>query len=130
MLGAVANKLGTEVKDEVVRNALLESFAVHLRSLMDFLWPEKPRDDDVIVEDFFLDPGVWRKVKPAISDELQVARVRVNKEVAHLTYARLRVSPEDKKWAFVSLANEVIGVMQLFRKKAPREVLGPEWGEP
>lgn len=128
MLGAVARKLSTSTgPDDESRNAFLESFTVHLRGLVYFLWPEKPYEDDVIADDFFRDAAPWHKVRPAMSDKLKMAKKRVDKEVAHLTYARLLVSPEGKSWGFVELANELLNAMNIFRKAAPKDLLGPGW---
>lgn len=46
----------SEDRDRIIQNALIESFAVHARSLMAFLYPENPRPDDVVADDFFGDP--------------------------------------------------------------------------
>ena len=36
-----------------INNALLESFAIHLRALMGFFYPDNPCNDDIITEDIF-----------------------------------------------------------------------------
>jgi hypothetical protein len=40
-------------------NLTLESFVIHARALLQFLYAETPRPDDVIAEDFFEDPSAW-----------------------------------------------------------------------
>jgi hypothetical protein len=68
-------------------NAAVESFALHVRCLDDFLYAE-PRDDDVSAGDWFV-PGEWATIRSADRlPELQTARRRVNKDFAHLTYSR------------------------------------------
>jgi len=81
----------------VIRNALVEAFAVHARGVSDFLFCP-PRDDDAAAEQFFA-PGEWVRLRGEdISSELQAVRRRTNKEIAHLTYSRLNVPEASKSW--------------------------------
>jgi hypothetical protein len=41
--------------------AHLEAFCTHARNLIHFLYPERAKDDDVLAQDFFEDPMVWKK---------------------------------------------------------------------
>jgi hypothetical protein len=45
-------------------NALLESYILHARMLLDFLYAERPKEDYVIAEDFFEDLIKWHNTKP------------------------------------------------------------------
>jgi hypothetical protein len=69
-------------------SAYLESFAIHLRGLIDFLYtdPKDAKPDDVIADDFFDMPDAWNP--GAMSLKLNEARKRTNKEVGHITYQR------------------------------------------
>lgn len=96
------------------RNALLESFVVHVRTLIDFFYPSIARDNDVLAIDFFQDPAVWRELTPALSDLLATCRERAHKEIAHLTYARLAISPKDKHWRVMEIYSEIRTLMNLF----------------
>ena len=108
-------------------NALLESFVIHFRALLDFFYPpDNAKKDDVLAEDYFDDDG-WEKIKPQLSDALTRAKTRAHKEVAHLTYARLDVTPETKGWAFIEIANEMNKVMEVFLKNVPKNRLGSRW---
>jgi hypothetical protein len=70
-----------------VRNAVVESFAIHTRGLISFLSPPRakvePWEDDVFakdyVDDWTFDTHRWK-----------AERVRVNQHVAHLTLARTK----------------------------------------
>jgi hypothetical protein len=56
MLLGSAQGLDSETKAEgTLHNALVESFAIHLRNMLDSLWPDKPKrkSDWVIAADFF-----------------------------------------------------------------------------
>jgi hypothetical protein len=84
-------RLGAPTATDAARlsNVLIESFVVHLRNVIDFLYLDRPKPTDVVAADFF-DPSVWEGLRPAISATLESARVRANKEIAHLTTERMR----------------------------------------
>lgn len=130
MLHAVANGLGSGLFGPgPISNALVESFAVHVRGLVDFLYSENPRPDDVIAEDYFADTTQWAKLRPPLSDVLSLATRRAGKEIAHLTYARLDVTPDTKPWQFLVITNEIAPVLSLFLKNISSELLGNRWHE-
>jgi hypothetical protein len=129
MLLGSAQGLDPETTAEgTLHNALVESFAIHLRNMLDFLWPDKPKrkSDWVIAADFFSSPSDWEKLRPEISQLLVVSRVRAAKEIAHLTYARLAVDPEQKDWDVRQIANEVTRVVEKFIRHVPMQFLGPK----
>ena len=113
--------------ESVINNALLESYTIHARILLDFLYAERPKADDVIAEDFFDDPAKWRNAMPQKSEKVQFAHRRVGKEVAHLTYARQDVTPETKPWPFIEIANEVNAVFAQFLHIVSLALLGSRW---
>jgi hypothetical protein len=113
MLLAVANGLASGiVTGSNAHNALAESFAAHLRNLIDFFWPQKPKNDHVIARDFFPSLEYWEKQGPAIPKELREARLQTAKEIAHLTYERL--TRAQKGWAFRPLTDEIMKTYRLF----------------
>ena len=89
---------GTAV-DENERNALLESFTIHARCLIEFLWDSPKRDDDASAVSF-CDEGVWERERGQVPDQVAQVSPRVGKEIAHLTYARLDIDQESKNWHF------------------------------
>ncbi len=105
-----------------IGNALLESFTVHARILLDFFYagapksadeqPKPPQKDDVIAEDFFEDPAHWLSSRPTMTEELKKVHFRVGKEIAHLTYFRSRLA--DKNWPFAIIANDMHQVVAAF----------------
>jgi hypothetical protein len=128
MLMSVAQALASGIASQGwLLNALLESFVIHLRALTDFFYPEKPKNDAVIAADFFKEVGAWETIRPPLSGELSKSRVRAHKEIAHLTYARLKVTPETKRWKYIEIANEIRSIMELFLKNAPRNLFGDSW---
>lgn len=107
-----------------VNNALVEAFGIHLRNILDFLYIDRPQPTDVVALDFFT-MGTWQTLRPAISRVLEDARVRANKELAHLTTERLAGNVPEKVWAFSALANEVRPLLQFFVAQARSAALSP-----
>ena len=116
-----------EVRDEdrVIHNALIESFTIHARSLVAFLYPEDPRPDDVTGDDFFDDPSVWRKIRPTKTKALENAHPRVAKEVAHLTYARIVITEEQRRWPFPRIAADLGLALREFVRLLPDDFIKP-----
>jgi len=131
MLQELAHGLDSgTISPRVVNNALLESFAIHARTLLDFLCTDEPRyEDDVVAQDFFATPEQWANARSAETKALERVHGRVAKEVAHLTYARLDVTPEAKGWPFMDIAKDINTVMDEFLGMLPDDLLGPRWVE-
>jgi hypothetical protein len=103
MLVSLAHGLASGIAGQgTIATALIESFVVHVRCVLDFLYaPKNRRYDDVIAQDYFDDVAEWENLRPLMSANLEQARDRAGKEMVHLTYARLDVTPEAKPWRFV-----------------------------
>ena len=128
MLTVLTQALASGIAGEgPMNNALLESFTIHARALLDFLYAEKPQPDDVIAEDYFADPAGWVSIRPEKTTTLKTVHRRVGKEVAHLTYARQEVAPEMKPWSFVQIGQEIISICDFFLKSIPRNLIGDRW---
>ena len=128
MFGTLARALATGVFGAgSINNAVLESFTVHARVLLDFLFANKPRPDDVVAEDFFPTPERWPTVRGDMPPLLKDVDARVGKEVAHLTYARLEVTPEKKEWRFVEIAVALEAIIALFVNNVSPKNLGDSW---
>lgn len=99
---------------ETVQNALVESFTVHTRALIDFLYAEPGRDEsrkhvnDVFAYHFFT-AGEWAAMKSQTNGlkdptagsndvKLREARERVGTEIAHLSYSRLEPANQGRLW--------------------------------
>src|SRR3989339_277146 len=99
----------------------VESYAIHLRNLINFFYPpNKIRDTDVCAKDFFIEEATWSKERPELSITLKGARERADKEVSHLTTLRKYANDNDKKWDIKPLACEIIQVFDLFCKYADK----------
>ena len=111
----------------VLANAVVESFAVHARALHDFFYRDRTKPDDVIASDYFDSPSDWVALRGEPADELAKAVARVNKEVAHLTFSRLSVLPEEKGWSVAEIASCLSSVAGSWRHSARPDWLGPSW---
>jgi hypothetical protein len=106
-------------------SALLESFAIHLRNLIDFFYtpPSNARNDDLVAADFFDSPGPWNP--GPIPKSLSDARERANKEISHITYKRKNATDPTKHWPVADLFNEIQSVAQSFAAGASSKKLHP-----
>lgn len=109
----------------VVNNLMVESFAIHLRSLIDFLYkPSHTRNTDVYAENFFSNQNEWATIRPTISDSLKDARKRADKEVKHITVERISGSTNPQKaWRIGRLADEIISLLKIFTNTANKDKL-------
>jgi hypothetical protein len=105
--------------DGYMRDALVESWLVHLRNLILFFCHERDRDD-VIAADFFDNPDDWSLNK---SKTLEDARERANKELSHITGARKYVGDPTKGWDVDALFAEIKHLAEMFAAKASHNKL-------
>lgn len=62
MLVSIPKKFETTV-DDVTKNALLESFAIHARQLVNFFY-DSSKQGEIVASDYFGDPiSEWKKVR-------------------------------------------------------------------
>jgi len=107
-----------------LKNALIEAFVIHLRNLIDFLYLDRPQPNDVVAADF-CGACIWEAQRPPITSSLDAARVRANKEIAHLTSQRIAGTPPEKAWEPSALAAEIRPLLRLFVTKAASVRLSP-----
>ncbi len=109
----------------VLQNALLEAVALHTRNLVDFFYltPNPRHPDDVLARDLVRDLAMWEAARPVKSGLLQEAEVKADKQVAHLTYARLGLTEEQRKWHYVALLGEVEALLSLFLTHADTDLV-------
>jgi hypothetical protein len=109
--------------DQVVINMRIESFGAHLRNLIDFFYNNTPRSDDVVATDFFSDESAGMPLIPIISETLNRAKIRVGKELGHLTTKRIHGYAPEKEWDFAGLTNEINALLKVFILHARMDVL-------
>lgn len=121
MLNEVADLLSSPSKqDLIVHNALVESFVLHARILIDFLYAPQEgieiKPDTIIAKDYFVD----EKWPPTLQDRLKAIRQCAHKLAAHLTYSRVDL---DKKWQCGELRDDLNRVFKEFQKLVPQELV-------
>lgn len=115
-----------DIPDDVTRNAQVESFAVHVRALLEFFYRDRPHQwhpEDALPGDFFKDPERWKELRPPKTPALANIGERVGTEIAHLTYRRLDVV--DKQWLGV-IWHDLAEVVRVFAQHAKPELLPAE----
>jgi hypothetical protein len=128
MLTAVASLLdGSAHSPTILRNALLESFTVHARALLQFFYPTNPHAGDVLSDHYFDDVILWRRTLGRQPKRLAQISERVATEIVHLTYTRLEVLPEARNWSITEISKAILGLVATFRATAPPLRLAEPW---
>ena len=91
--------------------------------MLDFLsrrTPPRGKPADAVASDYVPDwPG---GLTPALED----VKKRVGRDVAHLSYDRLKVTDEAKQWPFLTIRNDFAMAMRRFIEDVPETVPEPE----
>lgn len=90
-----------------LQNALLESFGIHAAILVEFFYDKGSHPDTARASDFFENTSDWQKLIPSYQPYFDPIRGRRNKELAHLSYDRLKVSLGDKPWNFGEISRQL-----------------------
>jgi hypothetical protein len=80
----------------ILRNALLESWALHLRNLLSFVYDNRAGKGDAIALDFIGEE--WKDKRGAKSSVLSVANAKASKEMAHMSYVRAALTEDEREW--------------------------------
>ncbi len=104
-------------------SALLESFAVHLRNLIEFFYFAR-KGGYVRAQDFFENPTDWPL--PQLTPELKNLLARANNEVSHLTINRINGNPPSKQWDTAAMVKQIEAVARTFAAKASGKRLEPK----
>jgi hypothetical protein len=110
--------------DPVVENALLDSFAIHVRNVIDFLFVKEPKvATDAVAADYFDDD--WEPLEQ--SDHLARVKDRVGKEVVHLSYNQLAIPEDEKGWQVIGIGPEILSAFVAFAESVPAESVPEGW---
>jgi hypothetical protein len=110
-----------------INNAILESYAIHVRLLIHFFFDDSSQKDDVLASHYFGPQKQWKDIAPPYTNILKIAKKRADKEIAHLTYSRQKVTKEKKPWQFLPISNDLQLAINKFITSVPRELLGEQW---
>jgi hypothetical protein len=133
MLSHAVDKFASKQLSDQDHNAFLESFAIHVRCLRDFLWGSRKRNnpEDAFAFDF-CDSEVWEQARPPLPDALraiEAERRRIGREIVHLTYYRLDIEAETKDWDLTALMAAIAKGLHKFAEVAKEERLHPKTRE-
>jgi hypothetical protein len=132
MLDSLARQLQTwALGDGPLKNATLEAFTIHARSILDFFYlPEQNRPlhkDQVLADDYFHDdPSTWRSKRPERTPILNEVNNRVNREIAHLTYNRLEMLSIMNKWPALQIRDGLFMILGAFITLVPASRIDDE----
>lgn len=110
----------------VINNGLLNTFAVHARNLIDFVYSRSRGKDfatDIVIEDY-VDEDTVAKALPAISPLLENILTKANKQVAHLTRERIEYEKAGKEWKFIEVVKHVLQALALIAPHIPSSRIG------
>jgi hypothetical protein len=120
MLLHAVEKVATNSLSDQDHNAFIESFAVHVRCLRDFLWGKRGTwPEDAFASDFCA-PGAWEQARPEEPEVLKeiYGRDRIGREIVHLTYHRLDIAAETKDWNMGGVLQVIAEALSLLSEKA------------
>ncbi len=104
-----------------LRNAMLESWALHLRNLLSFIYDDRPGKGAAIAADFV--DGDWSQLRGDLTPVLRLARTKASKEIAHLLYGRARLSDEQRTWHLAPILVDLGEVLHRFLDAVPSKRL-------
>lgn len=111
------------------RDAFVESFAIHVRCLRDFLWrDDRAKPDDALASDFCRS-GIWTEARgplPEALREIEGERNRIGREIVHLTYHRLDIGAESKQWHMGEILEVIADGLARFSELAEPARLGEQ----
>jgi len=111
---------GGRMRGGALENALIESFLIHARVLCDFFFFPSKRKDDVLAKHFFHSDDQWQPDYKKECPYLEANSDRLNKAVAHLSYARIGYEI-DKRWQHNTINGELLAVWDRFKQSLPPE---------
>jgi hypothetical protein len=104
--------------DNIIKNALLESFVAHVRVLKTFLYDEAKWDDDVPADQYVRDVEAWHQARGAVPQVLAGAAQRVGKEIVHLTRGRHDPDAPERDWNPIVIRDALVQPLKMFLRMA------------
>jgi hypothetical protein len=104
-------------------DALLESFALHLRNLIEFFFFLKKKDEYVRAQHFFEHSS---ELKIEVPLDVRKLLERVNTEVSHLTDKRIDGNAKEKEWKTSEMVELVERETKKFAARASPKKLHPK----
>jgi hypothetical protein len=119
-LQSLARLLGAPSNENVVIQKMqIESFLIHASLLIEFLYNDKRKAQDIRAIDFFNSPKQWKDLRPDKSRLLALVTPAANK---HLETPSSKGLQKIMEWPFKSIANSIERVMTIFLDNIPEEL--------
>lgn len=110
--------------------ACIESFAIHMRALEQFVWGDSKGDrfpDDAFASDYF-PAGEWAELRKRVQrSAIDGLTARTGHEVAHLSYKRSAISSEERTWPFDVIAGVIGRAFRLFLENVSEDVVADDF---
>ncbi len=118
MLFMTWQKLNALTIDVNTHNAILESFLLHSRNLIEFYYDlKKYKNSDARAHDYFDEKIKWEDIRPNI--DYKDFKININKQISHLTYDRVKFTLSDKAWTPLYIMIELFQITKIFISKLP-----------
>ncbi|MBU2036809.1 hypothetical protein KJ866_01195 [Patescibacteria group bacterium] len=119
------NQLNFGQKTIFERNLLLESLPAHTRILIEFFYNGKNKKypNDLVAQDFLPDSINWRNERPLITELLEEAKNKADKQLAHLSLWRVKIERDNKKgWDWNGIKRDMEKIIEKFKTLESAEV--------
>jgi hypothetical protein len=128
-LGELETLERARVNDEApslsLKNALIESWTIHLRNLHEFFFRDRSDDSDMLAIDYFHDLD-WFSVRKGHG--LNLSTHRIPKEIVHLTWSRTKVTPDKKQWDLGPITDRITReAVRPFVENVPKSRVHPDF---
>lgn len=125
MLYGVTERMNAGPDDDYIHNALLESFVVHASVILDFFYKPQVKPDDAKAVHYMNSIEAWNAILPSYAKYFRKFNKKRNKEVMHLSYKRLDVRPDQKRWGAFEVTANIRRLVDKFLEMADPALLDP-----
>src|SRR3990172_5474946 len=108
----------------LLRNAVLDSFLIHARALVDFFYRKPKYETDVVASDYLdgEEKAHWEEHYSEDPDWFEDVRTRIDKGVAHISYDRHKDA-----WDYGLIERGISTAINEFVKRVSTDLLGTRW---
>ena len=109
----------------LLKNAVLESFLIHARALVDFFYRKPKCETDAVAGDYLddIEKAYWEKHYSKVPDWFKNIRPRIDKGVAHISYDRHK-----EAWDCGLIERKISDTFDEFVKRVSNlDLLGTRW---
>jgi hypothetical protein len=103
--------------DHIEMSFKVEGFALHLKNLLEFLYPANSDANNVVAANYVAD---WDAKRPAITRRLDSARTRAVGELHPLTVQRIGRGAGGREWDFDGISEDLRNVVSTFIDLQPK----------